>query len=138
MNPRWGLALSQRGTSSLEFIIVFPFLLFIMLAGVELSRAWLTANVVQNAVREGARLGAVSPAASVSTDGSAKISAVLSGAKLTPTAGPTVTCDPSPCSSGTNSRVIASVTVQFQTVVPLFIPLLSAIDITQTATMRYE
>jgi len=34
--------------------------------------------------------------------------------------------------------VVASVTVRFQTIVPLFLPLLESLDIQQTARMRYE
>ena len=53
--------LGQEGTSTLEFIVVLPTLLFIMFAAVELSRAWLTAHVATSAVREGVRLAAVTP-----------------------------------------------------------------------------
>ena len=128
----------EKGTSTLEFIVVFPFLLLIFLAGVELSRAWLTATVAANAVREGARIGAVTPAADVVAIATARINDVLSAANLTAVAGPTVTCNPAPCDPLSDSRVQATVTVQFQTVVPLFIPLLASLNINQSATMRYE
>jgi len=135
---------TERGTSTLEFIVVLPFLLLIMLVGVELSRAWLTAHVASSAVREGARLGAVTP---ISPDppynmttwaetATGRITDVLSGANLTALGAPTVGCTPTPCAP--NSQVDASVTVRFQTVVPLFLPQIAQIDITQSATMRYE
>jgi Flp pilus assembly protein TadG len=135
---------TERGTSTLEFIVVLPFLLLIMLVGVELSRAWLTAHIASSAVREGARRGAVTPVspdppynmttwAQTATD---RITDVLSAANLTALGAPTVGCTPTPCAP--NSQVDASVTVRFQTVVPLFLPQIAQIDITQSATMRYE
>src|SRR5215468_5056875 len=50
---------NQRGTSTLEFVVVLPTLLIIFLGGLELSRAWLTANIAAHAAREGARVGVV-------------------------------------------------------------------------------
>src|SRR5512139_514088 len=49
------------GTSTLEFIVILPFLLIIMLIAVELSRALATYNVVVQASREGARQAVVTP-----------------------------------------------------------------------------
>ena len=57
----WRLG-NQRGTSTLEFVVVLPTLLIIFLGGLELSRAWLSANIATNAAREGARVGVVTPA----------------------------------------------------------------------------
>lgn len=126
----------ERGTSTLEFIIVVPVLLLLFLGSLELSRAWLIAHITSNAVREGARLGAVTPPTNVSSVATARINEILGAANLTASAGPAVTCNPAPCAP--NSQVVASVTVQFQTSVPLFLPVLEAIDIQQTAIMRYE
>src|SRR5262249_61852016 len=84
----------QRGTSTLEFIVVLPTLLFIFLGGLELARAWLTVNIATNAVREGARVGAASnPVLSGSspvtyvfdnTQALARLNQVLSSAPITP------------------------------------------------------
>jgi Flp pilus assembly protein TadG len=85
--------LGQNGTSTLEFIVVLPTLLFIFLAAVELSRAWMTAHVATSAVREGARIAAVTPAATAVSAGISKVNDVLRSANLTAqTPGPTVTC----------------------------------------------
>ena len=62
---------NQRGTSTLEFVVVLPTLLIIFLGGLELSRAWLAANIATNAAREGARVGVVTPA--LGTDPNAPI-----------------------------------------------------------------
>src|SRR5262245_33441204 len=130
----------QRGTSTLEFIAVLPTLLFIFLGGLELSRAWLTVNVATNAVREGARVGAASnPVLSGSgpvtyafdnTTALARLNQVLSSANITP-ASVSVTCIPatSPPAGTTgctpDSQIVASATVNFSTVAPLFLPMLS-------------
>jgi Flp pilus assembly protein TadG len=138
MNLRQGLA-SARGTSTLEFIAVFPFLLLILLVGVEFSRAWLTANVAQNAVREGVRIAVVTPAADdpVNT-GRQKILDILTGPNFTIVSGPTVTCNPAPCDVTSNSQVTADVTVEFRTIFPGFLPQIGTFNIRQSATMRYE
>jgi Flp pilus assembly protein TadG len=128
---RAGLLRSQRGTSTLEFIVVLPTLLFVLFAIVELSRAWLTLNLVTMAAREGARAGAVVPADQVTAAGTSRIDEILAAGTWTGT----VTCA-APCEP--DSEVQASVTVTFTTVVPLLAPVLGSFNIAQTATMRYE
>ena len=129
---------NAKGTSILEFLVVFPFVMFIFLVGIELSRAWMIANIAQNAVREGARIAVVTP---VATDdpiakGTAKITSILDMSSMVPVpgGGPTVTCGP-PCIP--DALVVASVTVPFQTLFPVFLPI-PTYNIRQTATMRYE
>jgi Flp pilus assembly protein TadG len=141
----------ERGTSTLEFIVVLPTLLLIFLGGLEFSRAWFTANLVTSAAREGARLAVVTPAVGPNPTTSpvfdpgpaiARISAVLGAANLTPTA-VSVTCTPAappPGQSGCvpGSQITATVTVNFATVVPAFLPMLAPRPITGTAIMRRE
>jgi Flp pilus assembly protein TadG len=138
----------EGGTSTLEFAVVLPVLLMVFLGGLELTRAWLTANVTMNAVREGARLAAVTiPMSAAKQAGQNRISAVLSSAGLTPQVDPAVevtqvvyVCPPPPNPCPPEFRVEAAVTVRFETIVPLVQLLLPNpwIDIQQTATMRYE
>jgi Flp pilus assembly protein TadG len=150
----WRLG-NQRGTSTLEFIVVLPTLLIIFLAGLELSRAWFTANIATNAAREGARVGVVTPA--IGTDPNApvfdnsaavsRINDILSAANLTADT-VTVTCtppaSPPPGLSGCipDSTVTASITINFVTVAPLFLPVLgttsSPLVINETTIMRRE
>ena len=135
----------QRGTSTLEFLVVLPTLLLIFLGSLELSRAWLTANIATNAVREGARVGVVTPppdpANPTFDNGPAltRISDVLSAANLT-AASVSVTCSTTACPP--DSQVQATVTINFQTVVPLFLPILgtpgSPLVLQETARMRRE
>jgi Flp pilus assembly protein TadG len=127
---------NAKGTSILEFLVVFPFLMFIFLVGIELTRAWMTANIAQNAVREGARVAVVTPVANDPiTTGTNRINNLLSISSMTIVSGPSVTCTPS-CVQ--NAQVSATVTVQFQTLFPLFLPQIGTYNIRQTSTMRYE
>ncbi len=151
----WRLG-NQRGTSTLEFIVVLPTLLIIFLGGLELSRAWLAVNIATNAAREGARVGVVTPAlgsnpnAPIFDDSAAlaRIDAILKAANLYPAASRGVTCTPPatppPGLSGCipDSQVTASVTLNFVTVVPLFLPVLGTpsdpLVMTETTIMRRE
>lgn len=135
----------QRGTSTLEFLVVLPTLLLIFLSSLELSRAWLTANVATNAAREGARVGVVTPPPDPTSPSFnnapalARIDEVLSAANLT-AASVSVTCSVAACPP--DSQVQASVTINFQTVVPLFLPILgtpsSPLVLQETVRMRRE
>jgi Flp pilus assembly protein TadG len=151
----WRLG-NQRGTSTLEFIVVLPTLLIIFLGGLELSRAWLAVNIATNAAREGARVGVVTPALGSNPNAPifdnsaalARIDDILKAANLYPAASRGVTCTPPatppPGLSGCipDSKVTASVTLNFVTVVPLFLPVLGTpsdpLVMTETTIMRRE
>jgi Flp pilus assembly protein TadG len=136
---------SQRGTSTLEFLVVLPMLLLIFLSSLELSRAWLTSNIATNAAREGARVGVVTPPPNPSSptfdNGPAltRISEVLTAANLT-AASVSVTCSATACPP--DSQVQATVVINFETVVPLFLPILgtpsSPLVLQETVRMRRE
>jgi Flp pilus assembly protein TadG len=136
---RAGRQNNQRGTSTLEFAVVLPTLLFVFFSIMELSRAWLTVNIVTTASREGARLGSVSPTLGGNVfdpaAAEARIDAILSAANLSTGVTRSVNC-PTPCVTG--SQVQANVQVTFDTVMPIFLPMLMGIDINRTTTMRYE
>jgi Flp pilus assembly protein TadG len=126
---------TERGTSTVEFLLVLPFLMLLALAGAELSRALVTMNVVTQAAREGARVGAVTPVGAFPGAAEARVNAVLAGANLAPAA-VSVTCS-APCA--TDSVVTATVTVNFQTLFPVLIPVLAGpMPLTSTAQMRFE
>jgi len=123
---------NARGTSTLEFALVLPTLLFVMFAIVELSRAWLTLNLATTAAREAARAAAVTAEPFPNPPSAmARITSILNG-----TGTGTVTCSTNPCAQ--DATVQATVAVTFTTAVPLFLPMLSTLNIQQTATMRYE
>jgi Flp pilus assembly protein TadG len=126
---------NQRGTSTLELIVVLPTLLFVLFGIVELSRAWLMLNLTTTAAREAARAGSVAAANSFPDPPSAtqRIDDILGAGNWSGG----VTCSPMPCA--TDARVEARVTINFQTLVPLLQPALgSSMAITQTARARYE
>jgi Flp pilus assembly protein TadG len=135
----------QRGTSTLEFLVVLPTLLVIFLASLELSRAWLTANIATNAAREAARVGVVTPPPDPNNptfnDGPAlaRMTEILDAANLT-AASTSVTCSSTACLP--DSQVQATVTINFETVVPLFLPILgtpsSPLVLQETVRMRRE
>jgi len=131
---------NQQGTSTLEFLVVLPTLLLIFLASMELSRAWLTANIMTNAAREAARVGVVTPPPDPNNptfnDGPAlaRMTEILDAANLTAEA-MTVTCAGA-CPP--DSQVEASVTINFETFVPLFLPMLDQLSLQQTVRMRRE
>jgi len=153
----FGWLKGQRGTSTLEFVVVLPTLLIIFLGGLELARAWLTVNIATNAVREGARVAAASNPTLTGTNpvnygfdnttALARLNQVLSSANLTPTT-VSITCTPAatPPAGMTgctpDSLIQASATVNFVTVAPLFLPVLgtpaSPLVIQETARMRRE
>jgi Flp pilus assembly protein TadG len=115
--------------------VVLPTLLLIFLASVELSRAWLTVNIMTNAAREGARWGAVTePFDSVGAD--ARMTEILTAANLTADS-KSVTCDPAACPR--DSQVTASVTVNFEVVAGGILWMLgNPMPLTETVVMRRE
>ena len=119
----------------MEFLFVLPVLLLVVFAIAELSRAWLTFNLVTTAVREGARLAAVTDPFDP-TPAIARINNVLGSANLIADS-VSVTCT-APCEAEADSAVTAGASVTFQTVVPIILPILNLLTIQQSATMRYE
>jgi Flp pilus assembly protein TadG len=128
----------QKGTSTLEFVVVLPTVLLVFFAIMELSRAWLTVNIVTTASREGARVGVITPTSSGDVfdpaPAEARIDEILASANLSSSAR-SVSC-PTPCKIG--SQVQADVQVTFDTVMPIFLPMLVGLDINRTTSMRYE
>ncbi len=113
---------SCSGTSTLEFIVILPFLLIVMLIAVELSRALATYNVVVQATREGARTAVVTPnltnAAAACSSGStnppvARACGIIATVPSLSSAATnvTVTCAAAPCAPG--SAVTVTVNTPF-------------------------
>lgn len=135
---RAGRQKGKQGTSTLEFVVVLPTLLFVLFAIMELSRAWLTVNIVTTASREGARTGSVTPPLEGDVFDPAaaenRIEEILEAANLSANEGTGVACA-TPCVTG--SEVEANVRVTFNTVLP-FLPMLTGLDINRSTIMRYE
>jgi len=126
----------ERGTSSVEFILVAPFLLLILFASVELSRAWFTMNLLTTAAREAVRAGVMAAPSQVSAVGNARLNQILGAG--TYTGG--VTCMPNAAGvCGQDSRVTANVSMNFNTVVPYLLWMLpQPLVLQQTASMTFE
>ena len=129
---------NQRGAAIVETIFALLFLLFVMFGIVELARLWFTQQLATAAVREAVRAAAVVADTAVSATGTARINAVLAagGIASDKIISPTVGLAAIPGS--TDQQVVASVTVQFNTVFPLLLPTLGTINVPQTAAMRWE
>jgi Flp pilus assembly protein TadG len=123
---------NQRGTASIEFVLILPILLFVLFASVELSRAWFTMNLLTTAAREAARAGVVAAPGAVQSAATTRLNQLLGAGNWSGT----VTCNPAPCAP--DSQVQVNVSTQFTTVLPNLLPMLGSITLQQTASMRYE
>lgn len=108
----------DRGAAAVEFAIVAPLLLLILLGLVDLGRLFFVEVSLAGASREGARAAAVGrPSAQVnavvqaSSPGVARISSL---GDVT-----SITVQPVPCSSGANASVVVSVPFRWFTPVEL-------------------
>lgn len=122
----------------MEFILIAPFLLLILFASVELSRAWFTMNLLTTAAREAVRAGATASPAQVAAVGNARLAQMLGAGNYTGG----VTCTPNGAGvCGQDSRVTATVSVNFNTVVPNLLGMIGipqTIVLQQTASMTFE
>ena len=118
----------NKGQALIEFALVVPILLLLMVGIMEFSRGWMTKNILTGAAREGARIAAVGG------DGVAAAYLVLNSASIT-----TATVNVSPPASP-YGPVTVTVTYNFPVSVPGFLPGWSAatIPLASSTTMRQE
>ena len=120
---------SVRGQSVIEFALILPFLLLIVFGITEFGRALMTANILTQAAREGARVAAVG---ADSTDAVDRVTDVLTAANVSvgtiDVAGPDA-----------NRVIEVTVTSPFN-VIPTgtFFPMSGTITLTGRAVMRFE
>jgi len=124
-------ARSEGGAAMVEFAIVLPILIMFFLGIVDFGRAFYLYNNLTNAVREGARLGAVQnptvDVAAVQTRVTTRVKQFTSN----PTAAPSVTV------SSTLQDVTVTITnYAFMPITPL--PQAQGINMTVTAVFRRE
>ena len=123
---------SEKGQSLVEFALVVPLLLLLVIGIAEFARAWMARNVMTGAARETARIAAVN-----STPGLAESRgyAVLTAAGITTDRNVAVADD-----NAAYGTVTATVTYQFPITVVGFVPGLAgtSITLTSTTTMRKE
>ena len=126
----------ERGTSSLEFILIAPFLLLILFASVELSCAWFTMNLLTTAAREAVRAAVVAAPNQVAAVGNARLTQMLGAGNYSGG----VTCIPNGAGvCGQDSRVTANISMNFNTVVPNLLWMIpQPMVLQQTASMTFE
>lgn len=119
----------EKGQSLVEFALVVPLLLLLVIGIAEFGRAWMTRNILVGAAREAVRIAAVTGnwgAAAARADN------VLASAGI---AGANVSHDDDGVAYGTYS---VTVTYDFPVVIAGFIPGLDNITLATTTTMRKE
>ncbi|MEW5796521.1 MAG: TadE family protein [Candidatus Zixiibacteriota bacterium] len=123
---------STRGNAVVEFALVLPILLLVLFGITELGRMIMTANVLNTASREGARLAAVSPV-SDSLSVQARVMEVLEAASVEPSA-IVVVYDP-----GTHT-VRVQVTTEFEILSRSVLPevLRGTVELSGQTVFRYE
>ena len=124
----------EQGQSLVEFALILPVALFLLLGTIDVARAFFNLQTVTNASREGARRGII--AGAVQGDVDTVVNNALTSAGLTST--PTIVgSGVDGASAGATTTV--TVTYPFQTLTGTLIPgWTGTIDLTQTTVMRHE
>lgn len=126
--------LGQDGQSLVEFALVVPILLVLIIGIAEFGRAWMTRNIMTGAAREAVRIAAVR-SGSGTTDNTFRdrADAVLSSAGIT---GATVALGGDGLTFGT---VTVTVSYEFPVVLAGFVPGLTGnFPLSSSTTMRRE
>ena len=122
---------NRKGQGLVEFALVVPLLLLLVIGIFEFGRAWMTKNIMTGAAREAVRLLAVPAPAGGATVANARAAVVLASAGITTASisvvDASVAFDP----------VSVTVTYNFP-VLTGFIPGLDNILLSSTTTMRRE
>ena len=110
------LAKRTRGQSLVEFALVIPMLLILIIGIMEFSRAWMTKNILTGAAREAARWYVADNTAGAMAAAIARGRTVLDSANLTTAPDPVIN------DFGASRVVEAIATYNFQMSVLNFIP----------------
>jgi hypothetical protein len=119
---------NEKGQSVVEFALVVPLLLFLVIGIFEFGRAWMTKNLVTGAAREAVRMYAVK---NDTVTAEARADNVLLGGSL-------VLSRRTFSKNMFDNTVSYTITYDFPTVIVGFIPGLDNIMISSTTTMRKE
>ena len=127
----------EKGQNLVEFALILPVFLLLVVGMAEFGRAWMTRNILTGAAREGARVAAIQPDPATSINkGTLAANDVLNSANL-PAPPPVVSVDPAPGLSFNAVEVV--VTYTYSILITGFIPgLPGSFGLTGTATMRRE
>lgn len=121
----------EKGQSIVEFALVLPLFLFLLIGIAEFGRAWMTRNILTGAAREAARIAAVQGNAA---SAQARANNVLSSAGIL---GASVTLNDDGAAYGTCA---ATVSYDFPLTIAGFLPGISgmSIPLSSSTSMRKE
>ena len=133
MKRIWKTRKGEKGQNLVEFALVVPLLLLLVIGIAEFGRAWMTKNILTGAAREAVRIMAVQTG-NVAT-ATARADNILNSAGIT--TGYNIDI---PTTSVAFDPVSVTVTYQFPILFAGFIPGLdnTTIPLTSTTTMRRE
>lgn len=119
----------RDGQALVEFALVIPIFILIVIAIIEFGRLWMTMNTLSGAAREGVRVAAVTAPDPALVNNA--VNNILTAANIT---GVTITL------SGPNGANEVTVTVQmtYTTLTGTFIPGLNGLQLTRSSMMRWE
>ena len=118
----------RKGQSLVEFALVIPVFLILLLGIFEFGRAWETVNIMTSAAREGARVAAVT---------NPDVGSATSAAQRILSAGNISNAAISISGPDGNSEVQVTVTVNY-TPITNFIPGLGPWSLSRTTSMHWE
>lgn len=124
---------NSRGQAVIEFALVLPLILIILLGITEFGRAFWTLNVISQAAREGARLGAVGGS---QAEVEARVMEVLTAASVTPASGGIVFTPPNPADP--DPTVTVDVSSNFQLLSGTLFNFSGSIPLSGSSVMRFE
>ncbi len=119
----------RDGQALVEFALVIPIFILIVIGIIEFGRLWMTLNTLTGAAREGVRVAAVTAPDPTLVNNA--VNNILTAANIT---GVTITL------AGPNGANEVTVTVQmtYTTLTGTFIPGLNGLQLTRSSMMRWE
>lgn len=128
----------RSGQALVEFALVVPLVLLLLLGVVEFGRAWNAFQVITDAARSGARVSSVAAANSYASDSVTRtVQYALTRAGLTAT--PTITVSGFKTGTGTATTVGVVYPYRFSFLRPLAgMPVFSSVNMRSTFVMRNE
>ena len=121
---------SQKAQSLVEFALVVPILILIVMGIIEFGNLWMNMNIVTNASREGARLAAVT--APDAGQVQASVNNILNSANMT--ADSIIITGP----VAVTNEVTVTVQVTYTPITGGIVPGLAGLVLQRATTMRWE
>lgn len=120
---------SENGQSVVEFALIVPVFILILMGIIEFGRLWETTNVLTSAAREGARVAAVSMPGAAAAENAAR--AVLTAGDVS---GATVTV----AGPNANNEVVVTVNATYTPLTGSILPGFTGFQLSRSTVMRWE